>query len=121
METTSLKGMICIAVGQTGAGKSHILNQIHGQASFKEGDKLVSETSKYILKKVVLVGDINNNTTTLIDTPGYGDNRSIIPDQIEQICTFLKNIKSGFNIVLFVIDLGQRKLNVESFKIFVSE
>lgn len=99
-----------VVFGRTGSGKSSLGNRLAGdQTVFKIGNTLMSETSITVSKCFPLV-DAPSYQTTVIDTPGFADNRVDMKneDLLANILAFLQNLGDGFNIGIYCISARTR-------------
>jgi len=103
------KTITIVIFGRTGAGKSYLANLLAGQAVFKIGNQLYSETSSTTSYTTTLHG-YPNFRIRIIDTPGFADNRPDMPAEkfLSDTLCFLNNLGEGFHVGIYCISAKTR-------------
>lgn len=89
-----------LVLGDTGAGKSSVLNALLGTDHFES-----SSSSLACTKEPSSFSQVIDNEKTLvgIDSEGFNDGTSITEFQIEKLGKFLRNWTTGINLIAVVI------------------
>ena len=116
-EPIPLSDLTFAAFGITGHGKSSILNSLaQRQNLFKEGSSLDSTTTKIEANLIQYKG----KQVLLIDTPGLLDSKSQDRVNLKSLMGFLRTVKNGFTLIIYVYSLLQEKFDASmqiSFKL----
>ncbi|CAG8773927.1 9959_t:CDS:1 [Cetraspora pellucida] len=102
-----------LIVGRTGNGKSALANVLSDTSRFKESEKSISETRKFLDE----IFTHNGTTYRVVDTIGMGDNRLSKNDVLIEITEAVYAIKEGINQILFVVGRRFTKEEIDAFEL----
>ena len=102
-----------LVVGETGTGKSTLINNLMGKNVVGEGDTLHSETATITKHKL----DVEGVPVTLYDTPGLSDSRSDRDsDYLHQIKGILKS--GDIHLVIYCLKLSETRMRMSLIRTF---
>lgn len=113
------KSLKIIALGETGVGKSTLLNLLAGADKFIVGHSGESQTVRFEEFQNKWAGDSSEPLVSFIDCQGFGDNQG----NCFSFQEFYEYLKSGINLVLFLIpctDSRLSKVKIDSLKFLFS-
>ncbi|CAF1292946.1 unnamed protein product [Adineta steineri] len=109
-----------LVIGQTGVGKSSLINLLAGEHVTNDSDSAVGCTFDHVTVRIVHDGQI----IELIDTVGLNENsKGTVTDEqaIEKLFEFIRSNQRGFNLLLFVMKKGRLNEMFETnFELFSS-
>ena len=134
-DNEKIKAIIFMVVGQTGCGKTTLLNSFINYVLGVEIEddfryeiihetfgtsQSVSQTSKVTVYNIKAVNGLP--PIQIIDTPGFGDTRGIKQDMIitSQIEETFKNVLNSLNAICFVAQSSNARLTANQKYIFTS-
>jgi len=100
-----------ILLGKTGGGKSSVANKLAGQVVFEESNRMESCTNDIHRKVVKFRNNDSEILLEVVDTPGFLDSNGDDQRNMIGLCKFLKEIKDGFNIVLFCFSALEMRMD----------
>jgi hypothetical protein len=95
-----MASVVCLLIGDTGAGKSEFGNRYLGELRFEASDSPYPVT----LEPNVQSRDVGGLTRYVIDTEGHADGNSISSVQIQRLALFLRVWPRGVNAICVMLN-----------------
>eukprot|EP00047_Mylnosiga_fluctuans_P020866 m.97256 g.97256 ORF g.97256 m.97256 type:complete len:322 (+) comp8659_c0_seq2:314-1279(+) len=108
-------GRNIVAIGESGHGKSSLLNRLLSRAAaelkvFVESDNPESETKQTVGCPGYLCGD-RSRRIVVIDTPGINDSRGFDARNMEEMAEYLRGLSGGLHAVILVLNVHNSRFD----------